>query len=183
MKAKKFRVTLIVLSFAVFSILKYCSKTCYWLADWELCSHEEQWSPWAQFPMSRSTWDESFKGSNAAAKAPRYSKESKEDVAGNRTGTLWSSSRTWHRKGNVCNPVSKMLCLTMLLPLLVQLVVAAFQVLLVEAQDCCLGCLDSSYASPAYAIHINCSHSSFWRDLRSSSERTMESQLFSTVQW
>lgn len=41
MKAKKFRVTLTVLSFAVFSILKYCGKTCYWLADWELCSHEE----------------------------------------------------------------------------------------------------------------------------------------------
>lgn len=41
MKVKKFRVTLTVLSFAIFSILKYCSKMHYRLADWELCSHEE----------------------------------------------------------------------------------------------------------------------------------------------
>lgn len=78
MKEKKFGVTLIVLSFAVFSILKYCSKICYQLADWELCSHEEDWSPWAQSPMSRSTWDEFFKGSNAAVEVPGYIKESKE---------------------------------------------------------------------------------------------------------
>ena len=77
MKAKKFRVTLTVLSIAVFSILKYCSKTYYQLVDWEFCSHEEDWGPWAQSHMSRSTWAESFKGSNATAEFPGYSTTSK----------------------------------------------------------------------------------------------------------
>lgn len=40
MKAKKFRVTLTVLSFAISSLLKHCSKMDYWLVDWEFYSHE-----------------------------------------------------------------------------------------------------------------------------------------------
>lgn len=106
MKAKKFSVTLTVMSFANFSILKYCRKMYYRLADREFCSHEEHCGPWARSPMSRSTWAESFKGSNATAKSPGYSTMSKQDVAGDRTGKHWSSSRTWHCKGKVCEPES-----------------------------------------------------------------------------
>lgn len=106
MKAKKFRVTLTVLSFAIFNILKYCSKMYYWLADWEFCSHKEDWGAWDQSPMSRSTWAESFKGSNTTAEFPGCSTMSKEDVVEDRTGKRWSSTRTWHCRGYICEPES-----------------------------------------------------------------------------
>jgi len=181
MKAKKFRVTLTVLSFATLSILKYRSKMYYWLAYCEFCSHEEDWGPWAQSPMSKSTWAESFKGSNATAKFPGHTTTSKEDVAGDTTGKRWSSCRTWHCKGNVGEPESPWAKL-FALPCCC-LLWCSWRWLLMEAQGCCLGCSNSPYASPACGSHISCSHSSFWRDPRSLSEGTMKSQLFSMVWW
>lgn len=65
MTAKKFRVTLRVLSSAIFSFLKHCSKTDYWLVDWEFYSHEGGWSTWA--PVLRFTWAESLLGTRNCA--------------------------------------------------------------------------------------------------------------------
>lgn len=106
MKAKKFRVTLSVLSFAIFSVLKYCSKMYYQLAEYEFCNHKEDWGPWVQFPMSRSTWSDFYKWSNTTSEFPGYSITSMEDMAWDRTGKHWSSSRTWHWKGNICESES-----------------------------------------------------------------------------
>lgn len=186
MKAKKFRVTLTVLSFAIFNILKYRSKMYYWLADWEFCSHEKDLRHLGPIPSVKVYLGWILQGVKHYSRIPRL----QYHVQG---GCGWGQNwKTLVQNQNMAlqrihlwawEPVSKMFCLTVLLPLLVQLVVAAFQALLVEARGCRLGCSNFPYTSPAYVIHANCSHLSFWRDLRSLSEGMMKSQLFSIVWW
>lgn len=103
MKAKKFRVTLTVLSLAVCTILKYRSKMhCRW-ADGEFCSPEEGWGPRAPSPVPRAA---SFVGSSSMAVFPGSAATPGEDAAGDRAGKCWSSSRTWSCKRNVHDPES-----------------------------------------------------------------------------
>lgn len=167
----------------------------YQLADWEFCSHEEDWGPGAQSPMSRSTGlnlsrSQTLQLSTQATvlcpwkmwlgTALGNAGPAAENMALQRKH-LW----TWE-------PISKMLHLSTLLRLLVQLVVAASQQLLAEAvpvlklsQQHRAVAWDARilHVSPVYAICVTCSHSSFWRDPRSLSEIMMKAQLFSTVWW
>lgn len=91
MKAKKFRVTLTVLSLAVCTILKYRNEVyCRW-ADGEFCSPEEGWGPCAPSQVPRAV---SFLGSSSMAAFPGSAATPGEDAAGDRAVKSWSSSRT-----------------------------------------------------------------------------------------